>query len=60
MSSMQIPIETVTDVGLAIHPKQHPITAKEALAELIDLLEAYGPTWYTEEIHNRAVSALRA
>jgi len=35
----------------------HP-TAKEALAELIALLEDYSPVWYTEEHHNRAISAL--
>lgn len=28
------------------------------LQELFDLLEDYAPMWYTEEMHNRAVSAL--
>jgi hypothetical protein len=33
--------------------------AVEALAELYELLEEYGPSWYTEEMHNRAEVALR-
>jgi hypothetical protein len=33
--------------------------AVEALAELYELLEEYGPTWYTEEMHHRAEAALR-
>jgi hypothetical protein len=37
-----------------------PVTPLEALAELVELLETYAPTWYTEKLHNRAVSALRA
>jgi len=28
------------------------------LEELFQLLEEYGPSWYTEEHHNRAVAAL--
>jgi hypothetical protein len=36
----------------------HPLTAKEALAELIELLEDYAPSWYTEEHHKRALAAL--
>lgn len=36
-----------------------PIATKEALEELVALLEEYGPIWYTEEHHNRALSALR-
>jgi hypothetical protein len=28
------------------------------LEELFELLEDYAPTWYTEELHNRAVAAL--
>lgn len=35
------------------------IAAVEALAELYELLEEYGPTWYTEEMHHRAEAALR-
>ena len=32
--------------------------AKTVLEELFVLLEDYGPVWYTEEHHNRAVNAL--
>ena len=32
--------------------------AKTVLEELFVLLEDYGPAWYTEEHHNRAVNAL--
>ena len=28
------------------------------LRELFELLEDYAPTWYTEELHNRAAAAL--
>lgn len=31
---------------------------RAALAELFELLEGYGPQWYTEEHHNHAVDAL--
>jgi hypothetical protein len=32
--------------------------AKTVLEELFVLLEDYGPAWYTEEHHNRALNAL--
>lgn len=32
--------------------------ARTVLEELFVLLEDYGPTWYTQEHHNRAVEAL--
>ncbi len=32
----------------------------EALAELHNLLEEYAPTWYTQEHHEKAMSALQA
>ena len=31
----------------------------EVLQELVNLLEQYAPTWYTEEHHRRALRALR-
>jgi hypothetical protein len=31
----------------------------EVLEELVKLLEKYGPSWYTEEHHNRAMAALQ-
>jgi hypothetical protein len=32
--------------------------AMAVLQELVELLEDYAPTWYTEEHHNRAAAAL--
>jgi hypothetical protein len=40
-------------------PGESLLTAKEALTELMELLETYSPPWYTEAHHNRAISALR-
>jgi len=34
-------------------------SAVEVLAELYELLEEYGPSWYSEELHHRAEAALR-
>ena len=34
------------------------LSPKAILKELYELLEDYGPVWYTEEHHNRAVAAL--
>ena len=34
--------------------------AREALIELFDLLEEYGPIWYTESHRERAMAAIRA
>lgn len=31
----------------------------EVFQELLNLLEQYAPTWYTEEHHRRALTALR-
>jgi hypothetical protein len=31
---------------------------RAALEELFELLEGYGPQWYTEDHHNRALDAL--
>lgn len=35
-----------------------PENAESVLRELVQMLEEYGPSWYTEELHNRAVLAL--
>jgi hypothetical protein len=51
-------VHTITD-DPALLADTHPLTAKEALAELIELLEDYAPAWYTEEHHQRAVAALQ-
>ena len=34
--------------------------AREALVELFDLLEEYGPIWYTEAHRQRALAAIGA
>ena len=33
--------------------------SKEVLREMFALLEEYAPTWYPEELHERAVAVLR-
>ncbi len=38
--------------------KMSPATAETVLEELFRLLEEYGPSWYTQEHHNRAIAAL--
>ena len=38
--------------------KQWPASPKVVLEEFFLLLEEYGPQWYTEDHHNRAVAAL--
>lgn len=39
-------------------PERRPATPRIVLEELFELLEDYGPSWYTEEHHNRAIAAL--
>jgi hypothetical protein len=39
-------------------PKQWPASPEAVLKELFLLLEEYGPQWYTQDHHNRAVAAL--
>jgi hypothetical protein len=34
-------------------------TSIELLREMFTLLEEYAPTWYSEDLHNRAVAALQ-
>jgi hypothetical protein len=50
-------VHTMADEPVLLANTQ-PLTAKEALAELIELLEDYAPSWYTEEHHKRALAAL--
>ena len=33
-----------------------PATPEKVFEELFKLLEDYGPAWYTQELHNRAVA----
>jgi hypothetical protein len=49
-------VEIYTSLSSAHRPHA---TAKEALAELVKLLDKYAPVWYTEEHRDRALSALR-
>jgi hypothetical protein len=39
--------------------KLEPTRLVDALSELHDLLEAYAPSWYTEEHHDKVLAALR-
>jgi hypothetical protein len=44
-----------------VSPEMFANASAEALAilrELFQLLEDYAPTWYSEELHNRAAAAL--
>jgi len=40
------------------HEFSQLVELRAALAEVFDLLEAYGPIWYTEDHYNRAFDAL--
>jgi hypothetical protein len=40
-------------------PEQQPAHPAVVFVELCELLEAYGPVWYTEEVHTRVFAALR-
>jgi hypothetical protein len=45
-----------------ISPEPHASEAshtKEVLQEVFELLEEFGPAWYTEELHKRAAAALK-
>ena len=33
--------------------------AAEVFAEMFELLEDYAPAWYSEDLHDRALAALR-
>jgi hypothetical protein len=37
---------------------QPPVDPRAVLAELFELLENYGPAWYNEAHHDRAIAAL--
>lgn len=38
--------------------QRKPANGNAVLRELFELLEDYAPSWYTEELHNRAAAAL--
>jgi hypothetical protein len=44
--------------GEVVRLRQEQKEILEALKMLFDLLEEYGPCWYTEEHHDRALFAL--
>jgi hypothetical protein len=44
---------------LASREPLQPLNPRTVFVELFELLEEYGPSWYTEEQHNRAVAAMR-
>ena len=50
-------LDVVPEARQANHANQAP-TARTVLEELFVLLEDYGPAWYTQEHHDRAVSAI--
>ncbi len=41
-------------------PNPKPEDLRKLLADLYELLEAYGPVWYSQQLHERLVSALKA
>ena len=45
--------------GMATELEIDRTRAIEIFAELVDLLEDYGPTWYSEDLHDHAEAALR-
>jgi hypothetical protein len=38
--------------------QRKPANGNAVLRELFELLQDYAPSWYTEELHNRAAAAL--
>ena len=44
--------------GIGAPAELSPSNPREVFAELLQLLEEYGPNWYTEEHHSRALTAL--
>lgn len=59
-----MPLNLKQFTGDIVHSTYRPIdnfsaaNPKLVLKELFELLEAYGPIWYTEEHHKRALAAL--
>jgi hypothetical protein len=54
-------IEMQTSVQSVVRANMFTANSAEPFAllrELFELLEDYAPTWYTEELHNRAAHAL--
>jgi len=55
------PLPTAINARTATLKRDRPSSTKptEVLAEIFELLEEYGPAWYTEEHHDRIVAALK-
>ncbi len=49
---------TVTSRTIISMDQRQPATGNAVLRELFELLQDYAPSWYTEELHNRAAAAL--
>jgi hypothetical protein len=47
------------DRGLISRDESPLVNTRVMLEELFDLLEEYGPSWYTVEHHNRTAAVLR-
>lgn len=60
MNIGQAETKTRIDGGLSGKDHQAKLDPRDVLEEVFLLLEDYGPTWYTEEHHNRIVAALLA
>jgi hypothetical protein len=43
----------------SLNSREQSANPEEVFLELFGLLEEYGPSWYTEEQHNRALAAFR-
>jgi hypothetical protein len=52
--------EEAMSSSMAADPELDRAKAIDVMAELYRLLEDYGPTWYTEDLHYQSEAALRA
>jgi len=59
VSFVELDKSSSAEDALADAEHVQPVDAREVLVELFDLLEEYGPSWYTEEHRDRAIAALR-
>ena len=49
---------TVNSRTIISMDQRKPASGNAVLRDLFELLEDYAPSWYTEELHNRAAAAL--
>jgi hypothetical protein len=59
MSSKILVFTNHLDVSRHRSQQSNSAGSNEVLREMFTLLEEYAPTWYSEDLHNRAVAALR-